>query len=223
MSRSSLLVLLLIGSMGVSCPVHAGASDMGSYTYAATSPDSTCVVWLSDISIPEIPLTVIEPRRGMSYAERLAIMADDMRLPLMIKIRETQSAPDARRQCLWVGGRVEPPDGDLDGRFIWPSDQRLCANFPDGTIICADSVFALPCGDALDLLEPMRISPRRDGWTSSFRSIEVKHTLGEVTNTRCHIFVVFRAGEFVRRRLAWTDCTGISICRDGAQASAVSP
>ena len=201
----------------VAASAHGG--DMGVDTHTAVSPDSTYVVRLKDVPIPEIPEVVIEPRRGMGYAERLAIMAD-MGVPIAAKMRETQSAPDARRQCLWVGGRVEPIDGDLHGKLVWPSDQKLCATFEDGTRICADSIFVLPTGDALAQLEPIRIWPRRSGWSSSFASIEVKHIMGDITRTRCHVFVAFRAGEFVRRKIEWTECTGVTLFREEDQAAA---
>ena len=201
----------------IAASAHAG--DMGVDTHTAISLDSTYVVRLKDVPIPEIPEVVIEPRRGMGYAERLALMAD-MGLPIAVKMRETQGALDARRQCLWVGGRVEPVDGDLHGKFVWPSDQKLCATFKDGTSICADSVFVLPTGDALAPLEPIRIWPRRSGWSSSFASIEVKHILGDITHTRCHVFVAFRAGEFARRKIEWTECTGVTLSREEDQAAA---
>jgi hypothetical protein len=183
---------------------------MGTPTHAAVAADSTYVVWLNDRPIPEIPWTVLEPGSNMTYGERLALMAD-MGLPLMIKMRESQHAPQTHRQCLWVGGRIEPVGDDDDARFRWPSGQRLCADFADGTRIWADSVFALPRGDALDPLEPLLISPRRSGWQSSFSSIEVKHRRREIVNTRRHLFVAFPACDFMRRRLEWTDCTRIAL------------
>jgi len=208
-SRTAALVALLV-LMGAALPV-AARSTIGKEVHAAAAGDSSYVVRLRDISVPEIPETVIEPRRDMSYAERLAVMAN-MGLPMMAKMRETQSARDPRRQCLWVIGSVQPASGDLNEEFIWPSDQRLCAFFKDGTCIEADSVFALPTGDSMAPLAPLRISPRRSGWVSTYRSILVTHRLGDIaSNSACNLFVAFRAGELVRRKLAWKDCTGIRL------------
>jgi len=215
-------VMIAIVAVLPSAPAHARKGDMGVFTHMAAAWDSTYVVWLNDISIPEIPNTMIEPRRGMPYAERLAMMAD-MGLPIAIKMRATQSAPDAYRQCLWVGGKIEPAGQDDNPTFVWPSDQVLCARFRTGECICADSMFVLPAGDVLTPLTPIRIWPRRNGWSAAFRSIEVRHSLGEVTHTVHHVFVAFRAGEFVRRKLDWKDCTGIELRSVGDQAAAHSP
>jgi hypothetical protein len=201
-----LVVILLLATM-------ASAGDMGKDTHSATSPDSSYTVWLKDVPIPEIPETVIDPRPGMAYGERLALMAD-MGLPIAEKLRDGQTLPDARRQCLWVGGRIEPGPRNTDGRFFWAPDMRLKATFADGTVIYADSLFVLPAGDALAKLQPIRLWPRRAGWESSFDSITVRHTIGERTNNYRHLFAAFRAGELARNKLDWAqDCVAVEIER----------